>query len=283
MIHRPCILVVSLSFILGPGASQLLAQCYDCDASYGESFTDSGMCSGGCEGDCYSGCVDSGECSRRDCHRARRACRRACRQARRDCGACESTSSCWTSGCGEGISYSGCTSCGGAEYGDSGYSEQIIGERVIGGEALEGGTTGRPIIIDETDRTVPADSTQLRPTGSIEGQLVGYRESASQNEPPQLNRAFQDYVMGDYHGSMYGLTAAVEAGSKDPLSRYLLALCYYQIGDTETAEATLREATQLEANQAIPNWGQRMQRIQGRARVWVELGRREAFSKPSGA
>lgn len=284
MNYRPCLLVVSVAFTLSFGeTSQLAAQCTDCGVSYSDGFSDCGTCSVGCEGDCYSGCVEDGDCGRRSCLRAKRACRRACRQARRGCSDCESTSTCCTSGCGEGISYGGCTSCGGGDYGDSVYGEQIIGERIIGGETIEGGTTtGRPIIIDETDAPAPVDAAHYRAHASNEGQLVGHRESASQSEPPQLNRAFEDYLMGDYHNSMYRLTEAVESGSKDPLSRYLLALCYYQIGDTETAEATLREATRLEAAQPIANWGQRMERVQGRARVWVELGRREALSNPAG-
>jgi hypothetical protein len=58
---------------------------------------------------------------------------------------------------------------------------------------------------------------------------------------------------------------------------YLIALSDYLAGDLIGAEARLAEAVALEKKHPVSNWGQVMERIQGRSRIWLEDGRRRAI------
>jgi Flp pilus assembly protein TadD len=86
----------------------------------------------------------------------------------------------------------------------------------------------------------------------------------------------RSYRSGSYFKAIALLTRATEFDTDDTLSSYFLALSHFQIGDTESARDALRTAVELERRHPIPNWGTRMERIQGRARLWLESARREA-------
>ncbi len=255
--------------------SSVLAQCSDCEDGNGSSFSSCESCDSNCDG-CYGLGNCEAECGggRRGCFRAKMAARRACRKAKRDCSTCLDSSGCFSEGdCGDTCCIDSCGNSYGFEYESGSY-----GGHIIDGETYDPESVGRPIIIDETEQPVPADSAHLTPSQRSLHLLASHQESVeTQRQPPQFAEALSDYHIGDFHGALYRLTEAVEQGSKDPLTRYLLALCHYQIGDTETAQAILREAIKLEAKNPIANWGQRMERIQGRARVWVERARQAAF------
>ncbi|MCA9271028.1 MAG: hypothetical protein KDA41_21250 [Planctomycetales bacterium] len=54
---------------------------------------------------------------------------------------------------------------------------------------------------------------------------------------------------------------------------YFHAIALYQLQRTVDAELRLAEAVQLEAEHPVADWGRAMERVQGRARLWVEAAR----------
>ena len=54
---------------------------------------------------------------------------------------------------------------------------------------------------------------------------------------------------------------------------YFHAIALYQLDRTTEAEQRLAEAVQLEAEHPVADWGRAMERVQGRARLWVEAAR----------
>jgi len=258
-------------------ASTASAQCYDCGVGYPHDVASYGCTGGYCAGGfggcasalggcCLDGCGRCGKLAAIKAHfQARRACRearRACRKARRACRKNRCDNGCIDGGCVSGSHY-------GYEHGD------VAGEQIIEGQTYEPEAIGSPILIDEQDHPAADDSTGIDHRAGSFTQLASHRKQAAADSP-ELRRALADVYQGDYHNALYRLSEAVERGSQDPLTRYLLALCQYQIGDTETAAATLREAVRLEGENPIINWGRRMQRIQGRPRLWIEQARRDA-------
>jgi hypothetical protein len=91
-----------------------------------------------------------------------------------------------------------------------------------------------------------------------------------------FNRGLSSYRGGSYTEAMQHFASAVRAEPANPLYRYHQALAMFEISGADAARETLDEALRLEREQPISGWGRQMERIQGRARAWVETARREA-------
>jgi hypothetical protein len=53
-------------------------------------------------------------------------------------------------------------------------------------------------------------------------------------------------------------------------------LAYYNVAGEEAANQWLAQAVELERQAPIANFGRSMERVQGRARLWLEQARRDA-------
>lgn len=82
------------------------------------------------------------------------------------------------------------------------------------------------------------------------------------------------YFSGDYDRSYEDLTAAVEAGSEDPRTRYFRGLAALRLGRLDEAEADFSEGADLEAR-ALGGWpvSRSLERVQGHDRLRLERHR----------
>lgn len=82
------------------------------------------------------------------------------------------------------------------------------------------------------------------------------------------------YFSGDYDRSYEDLTAAIEAGSEDPRSRYFRGLAALRLGRLDEAEADFSEGAELEAR-SLGGWpvSRSLERVQGHDRLRLERHR----------
>jgi thioredoxin-like negative regulator of GroEL len=73
--------------------------------------------------------------------------------------------------------------------------------------------------------------------------------------------------------ALQAFETATNAEPTNALYQYHLALALYDLARTEAAQQALATAVNLERDEPIAGWGKRMERIQGRSRVWVERAR----------
>lgn len=85
------------------------------------------------------------------------------------------------------------------------------------------------------------------------------------------------YFVGDYDRSYDDLTAAIEAGSQDPRTRYFRGLAALRLGRLDGAEADFSEGADLEAR-ALGGWpvSRSLERVQGPDRLRLERHRSRA-------
>ncbi len=92
-----------------------------------------------------------------------------------------------------------------------------------------------------------------------------------------ITKAKEAFVVGDrfYRNSHFdkarsAFQTAVKYDSQNALHYYLLAMTHYQLRQFQEAESAVQNAIRLEKEWPIENWGSRLSRYQGRARLWVE-------------
>ncbi len=90
------------------------------------------------------------------------------------------------------------------------------------------------------------------------------------------------YRQGQLQQAAQALSATAENDRGNPLYVYVLAMIQYKMNQVEDANRNVDKAAGLEQNRAIDNWGQAMQRYQGRARVWLEQTRAKARARRDG-
>jgi hypothetical protein len=85
------------------------------------------------------------------------------------------------------------------------------------------------------------------------------------------------YFSGDYDRSYEDLTAAIEAGSEDPRTRYFRGLSALRLGRLDEAEADFSEGADLEAR-SLGGWpvSRSLERVQGHDRLRLERHRTRA-------
>lgn len=108
--------------------------------------------------------------------------------------------------------------------------------------------------------------------------LTGDAARAQQGEDLSLARTYGSgvhaYFSGDFDRSYDDLTAAIEAGSEDPRSRYFRGLSALRLGRLDEAEADFSEGAALEAR-ALGGWpvSRSLERVQGHDRIRLERHR----------
>jgi tetratricopeptide (TPR) repeat protein len=80
-----------------------------------------------------------------------------------------------------------------------------------------------------------------------------------------------------YSDAISAFDGALAAEPRNALYQYYRAMSLFEVHGADAASDVLRQAVELEREQPVANWGKRMERIQGRSRVWVETARRAAL------
>lgn len=141
----------------------------------------------------------------------------------------------------------------------------------------KGGKKGKDVDIP----AAPADPENPAPmpeTPSVAMRLVSLDDgeepgrTTSQRFAAALSRLHE----GQTDAAVQGFRAAMQQYPGNAKYAYFCALAERQAGLLEQAEQTLAEATRLEALSPIDNWGQLMERVQGRQRIWIEEARSNA-------
>jgi hypothetical protein len=195
------------------------------------------------------------------------------------CGSsCASYGSCGYGGCGTGCG--DCGSCGvGCGTGCDGCGD--------GGCACSS-TDGGPTSFETDSKTIydapapgpqPADSPEAAEGDPMaSARQIGFRRTASTrgNGTSAYARGLRSYWDGNMSEALQAFNAAASAEPENALYQYYRALSFYNLQGPDAAGDWLAQAVQMEREAPIKNWGTQMERIQGRARLWVEQARTNA-------
>lgn len=205
----------------------------------------------GCGHGCGYGC---GGCRVKKCHRwgAHRAWKRYLRGCGSCLGCCDDCGGCYAScatGCSDGCS-TGCSSC----YG--------------GGEVIGDG----PAPADDAPPAAYDQSTGIQRPMMM---LAGLRTSQSDGSS-QFAKGLEAFRQGSLNVASQHFEAAAAVEPGNAVYHYYRALTLHDLYGAQVADEARQQAVEAELRQPISGWGKRMERVQGRARVWVEKARREA-------
>ncbi len=79
-----------------------------------------------------------------------------------------------------------------------------------------------------------------------------------------------------FTNALQSFEAAATAEPENAMYHYYRALTLFDLNGAEAGNDALQQAIELEKREAVPHWGKRMERVQGRGRLWIEKARREA-------
>jgi hypothetical protein len=115
-----------------------------------------------------------------------------------------------------------------------------------------------------TDSAAPLLAPDLRPT------------PLNLPRPASFGQALHFFWDRRYPETIDNLELARQAAPDDAACLYFLALAHLRSGEPSLANETLAEAMELDAAQPVPDWGQLMERVQGKQRLWLEEARERA-------
>ena len=105
--------------------------------------------------------------------------------------------------------------------------------------------------------------------------LAGLR-NAQADGSSEFNQGLSEFRGGSLNEAARDFEAASSAEPNNALYHYYRALTLYDLYGAAAGEEALAQAVEAERNEPIKGWGKRMERVQGRSRLWVEKARREA-------
>ncbi|MGD9719851.1 MAG: hypothetical protein AB7O59_01385 [Pirellulales bacterium] len=230
-------------------------------------------CGGGCGYDygCGYGCAK--KIHRHAAHRAWKQYLRGCGSCLAGCGGCYD--GCGSCGSGCGACYSDCGGCGGSCDG-CGSSCGVGGcSGCEGGETVTG--DGGNVIYDgPAPEAAPAPAADT--SAAVRRPLImlaGMRQTEADGSM-DFERGLDAYRRGSMNDAARDFEAASAAEPNNALYHYYRALAMHDLYGPEAATDARQQAVEAELQQPISGWGKRMERVQGRARVWIEKARRDA-------
>jgi tetratricopeptide (TPR) repeat protein len=129
---------------------------------------------------------------------------------------------------------------------------------------------------DDVVRAGSKNNKLVVQTGDTSGQVGPRYRLVSQRQDGSA--AFQKGVtlfrQGTMSEALGSFEQAASAESENALYQYYRALAMFSLAGAQGAEEALQKAVELEKSEPIKDWGKRMERVQGRGRVWVEQARR---------
>jgi hypothetical protein len=220
--------------------------------------TGCGLGWGGCG---YGGCAP---CGYRSCGYG--GCCASCGDS---CG-----SGCYGGSCGDGGCVSGGCGSGGCVGGNSG-----------GGTSVGAPATGAPVQSDEKvlydgpAESAPTNNAppepQADPSASLNRNVFQLTSQISQQRDGSTDfaRGLRAYADNNMTQALEAFEAAGQAEPQNAIYSYYKALAMYNLQGADAANEWLAQAVQLERDNPISQWGRKMERVQGRARLWVEQAR----------
>jgi tetratricopeptide (TPR) repeat protein len=193
---------------------------------------------------------------------------------------------CFGGSCGSGWGDCyGCNSgCGGCGAGTCGGS---CGDGACGGcgsgcaAGCSGCTSGQPgggdVIYDGPAADQPAPPAMPTSEASLKGN-VQYRlvSQAAASGAADFDKGLASYRARSFANALQAFEAAATAEPDNAMYQYYRALTLFDLNGAEAGSEALQQAIELEKREAVPQWGKRMERVQGRSRVWIEKARRDA-------
>ncbi len=227
------------------------ARCYDGRVYCSTGYRRCGLC---CGLSCRLGC----------CLRGCAPCGYGCGYS---CGGCCGCGSCGTcDSCGAG---GGCENC------DAGSSTATT-------EMGRTFQTNEKVLYDGPADKAPASSVPPQPEPDPSAGIfrrpfrLTSLKSQDRDGTNDFTRGMRAYWDDNMTLALDAFEAATAAEPQNALYRYYQALAMYNLQGPEAASQFLAQAVEFERENPIANWGRRMERVQGRARIWVEQARSAA-------
>lgn len=255
--------------------------CYPAYAAYAPCM----LIGGGCgTRDCFGGCTIApcrAPAARHSCclrHRAKVAARRGCG------GGCDSGRGYGArgdgcgGGCGDGAGGGGCgDGCSSCAIGGGGCSGCTSGETISGQQGADVIYDGPAAAEQPAPPPIPNSEASFR--GNAQYRLVS--QGATGESVPNRGAAAFDQGLASFRArsltnALQSFEAAATAEPENAMYHYYRALTLFDLNGAEAGSDALQQAIELEKREAVPHWGKRMERVQGRGRLWIEKARREA-------
>jgi Flp pilus assembly protein TadD len=100
--------------------------------------------------------------------------------------------------------------------------------------------------------------------------------STRQDGSAAFQKGVTEFRQGKLKEALGEFEVAATAEPKNALYHYHRALAMFDLAGAEAGHEALQQAIELETREPVKNWGKRMERVQGRGRVWIESARRNA-------
>jgi Flp pilus assembly protein TadD len=122
------------------------------------------------------------------------------------------------------------------------------------------------------------ESPEAAPEGeSADASAASYRlASYRRSGDSAFQNGLQSFRNGSMSDALGSFDSATQADPSNALYHYHRALALYNLSNEDAAANALRTAVTIEKKQPVKDWGKRMERVQGRGRLWVEKARRDA-------
>ncbi len=167
----------------------------------------------------------------------------------------------WTcGGCVTGDCVSG--SCGSNN--SSGAIDLPPGAKIISDRVLDEGQAPTPA---PNEPSAAAEGSPFRLTGLVQNGEGGV---------PAFERGLAAFRYGSMDDALRAFTTAVDAEPSNVIYHYYRALAMFEVAGADAAQDALATAVEVERREGVENWGKRMERVQGRGRLWIEKARRDA-------
>jgi hypothetical protein len=225
-----------------------------------------GYCGIGCGCGYAYGCGHG--CVKAPC---RWAAHKACKRMLRGCGSC--FGACFVGGCGSDCGLACGTGCGDGCGGcGDGCSGGCSGCAATGGEAGEVLYDG-PAPAETNTPPMPQDPSASAHRPLI--MLAGLRNSQGGGSA-DFEQGLSAYHNGSLDEAARQFEQASSAEPNNALYHYYRALTLHDLYGADAAEDARQQAVEAELREPIQGWGKRMERVQGRSRLWIEKARRQA-------
>ncbi len=134
-----------------------------------------------------------------------------------------------------------------------------------------------------SDQTTPAPASQAAPeaapadhSASVQQSNFRLASAVRRDGSAAFDKGVTDFRQGRKREALTDFETAASAEPDNALYHYYRALAQYDVDGAEAAQGALQQAVEAETREPIKNWGKRMERVQGRSRLWIESARRSA-------
>ncbi len=175
-------------------------------------------------------------------------------------------------GCGDSCADGGCSMGGGCQNCESGGSGTMDGSQSFEGD--------EKVLYDGPADKAPSLNTppspEPDPSASIFRRPFRLTSTTTRQQGDGTNdfaRGLRAYLDNNMNGALEAFETAVSVEPQNALYAYFRALAMFNLQGADAANDWLAEAVELERQSPIVQWGKRMERIQGRPRIWIEQAR----------